>query len=112
TARAVVERGRREKAFAPDGKLHMLAIAGDRSTPSSINRNQGMRRAVAEAAMVVLEEEVYAAWARENAAQQAESRYRRYPDVKLVWAGNDVMAFGAMAAWATRVGTPGVDAWS
>jgi len=111
TARALIERGKREKAFGPDGKLHMLAIAGDRSTPSSINRNQGMRRAVAEAPTVVLEEEVYAAWARENAAQQAESLYRRYPDVKLVWAGNDLMAFGAMAAWEKRGGKPGVDAW-
>ncbi len=111
TARALIERGKREKAFGPDGKLHMLAIAGDRSTPSSINRNQGMRRAVAEAPMVVLEEEVYAAWARENAAQQAESLYRRYPEVKLVWAGNDLMAFGAMAAWEKRGGKPGVDAW-
>jgi ABC-type sugar transport system substrate-binding protein len=111
TARALIERGKKEKAFGPDGKLHMLAIAGDRSTPSSINRNQGMRRAVAEAAMVVLEEEVYAAWARENAAQLAESLYRRYPDVKLVWAGNDLMAFGAMAAWEKRGGKPGVDAW-
>jgi ABC-type sugar transport system substrate-binding protein len=111
TARALIERGKKEKAFAPDGKLHMLAIAGDRSTPSSINRNQGMRRAVAEAAMVVVEEEVYAAWTRENAAQQAESLYRRYPDVKLIWAGNDLMAFGAMAAWEKRGGKPGVDAW-
>ena len=111
TARALIERGKRERAFGPDGKLHMLTIAGDRSTPSSINRNQGMRRAVAEAAMVVLEEEVYAAWTRENAAQQAESLYRRYPDVKLVWAGNDLMTFGAMAAWEKRGGKPGVDAW-
>lgn len=111
TARALIERGKREKAFGPDGKLHMLAIAGDRSTPSSINRNQGMRRVVAEAPMVVLEEEVYAAWTREIAAQQAESLYRRYPDVKLVWAGNDLMAFGAMTAWEKRGGKPGVDAW-
>jgi ABC-type sugar transport system substrate-binding protein len=111
TARALIERGKKEKAFGRDGKLHMLAIAGDRSTPSSINRNQGMRRAVAEAPMVVLEEEVYAAWTRENAAQQAESLYRRYPDVKLVWAGNDLMAFGAMAAWEKRGGKPGMDAW-
>jgi hypothetical protein len=96
TARALIERGKKEKAFGRDGKLHMLAIAGDRSTPSSINRNQGMRRAVAEAPMV---------------AQQAESLYRRYPDVKLVWAGNDLMAFGAMAAWEKRGGKPGVDAW-
>jgi ABC-type sugar transport system substrate-binding protein len=111
TARALIERGKNEKAFGPDGKLHMLAIAGDRSTPSSINRNQGMHRAVAEAPRVVLEEEVYAAWTREIAAQQAESLYRRYPDVKLVWAGNDLMAFGAMAAWESRGGKPGVDAW-
>src|SRR5262252_5253083 len=111
TARALIERGKKERAFGRDGRLHMLAIAGDRSTPSSINRNQGMHRAVAGAPMVVLEEEVYAAWARENAAQQAESFYRRYPDVKLVWAGNDLMAFGAMAAWEKRGGKPGVDAW-
>ena len=36
TARALIERGKKEKAFGRDGKLHMLAIAGDRSTPSSI----------------------------------------------------------------------------
>src|SRR5262245_43309280 len=111
TARALIERGKREKASGADGKLHMLAIAGDRSTPSSSNRNKGMRRALAGAPMVVLEEEVYAAWARENAAQQAESLYRRYPDVKLVWAGNDLMAFGAMTAWEKRGGKPGVNAW-
>jgi ABC-type sugar transport system substrate-binding protein len=111
TARALIERGNKEKAFGRDRKLHMLAIAGDRSTPSSINRNQGMHRAVAEAAGAVIDEEVYAAWTRENAAQQAESLYRRYPDVKLIWAGNDLMAFGAMAAWEKRGGKPGVDAW-
>ena len=64
----------------------MLAIGGDRSTPSSINRNQGMHRAVAEDLTVVLEQEVYAAWTREIASQQADSLYRRYPDVKLIWA--------------------------
>jgi ABC-type sugar transport system substrate-binding protein len=67
TADALIERGRKEKAFGPDGKLHMLAIAGDRSTPSSIKRNQGMRRAIAENPRVVLDQEVYAAWTREKA---------------------------------------------
>jgi ABC-type sugar transport system substrate-binding protein len=111
TARALIERGRREKAFGPDGKLHMLAIAGDRTTASSIKRNQGMRRAVADDPGVVLEQEVYAAWTRENAAEQADLLYRRYPDARLVWAGNDLMAFGAMAAWEKRGGKPGADAW-
>jgi ABC-type sugar transport system substrate-binding protein len=111
TARALIERGKRERAFGPDGKLRMLAIAGDRSTPSSIKRNQGMRRAVAEDPRVTLEQEVYAAWTREKAAEQADWLYQRYPDAKLVWAGNDLMAFGAMTAWEKRAGRPGVDAW-
>jgi ABC-type sugar transport system substrate-binding protein len=111
TADALIERGKKEKAFGPDGKLHMLAIAGDRSTPSSIKRNQGMRRAVAENPNVVLDQEVYAAWTREKAAEQAEWLYQRYPHARLVWAGNDLMAFGAMAAWEKRGGKPGVDAW-
>jgi ABC-type sugar transport system substrate-binding protein len=111
TARALIERGKRERAFGLDGKLRMLAIAGDRSTPSSIKRNQGMRRAVAEDPRVALEQEVYAAWTREKAAEQADWLYQRYPDAKLVWAGNDLMAFGAMTAWEKRAGKPGVDAW-
>ena len=111
TADALIERGKKEKAFGPDGKLHMLAIAGDRSTPSSIKRNQGMRRAVAENPNVVLDQEIYAAWTREKAAEQAEWLYQHYPHARLVWAGNDLMAFGAMAAWEKRGGKPGVDAW-
>jgi ABC-type sugar transport system substrate-binding protein len=111
TARTLIEHGKKEKAVGPDGNLHMLAIAGDRSTPSSINRNQGMRRAVNEHPAVVLEQEVYAAWTREKAAEQAEWLYRRYPHAKLVWAGNDLMAFGAMTAWEKRGGMPGMDAW-
>jgi ABC-type sugar transport system substrate-binding protein len=111
TAHALIERGKREKAFARDGKLHMLSIAGDRSTASSIKRNAGMRHAVAEDPIAVLDQEVYAAWTRENGFGQADWLYRRYPDAKLVWAGNDLMAFGAMAAWEERGGKPGVDAW-
>ena len=111
TARALIERGKKEKAFGPDGKLHMLAIAGDRTTATSIKRNEGMRRAVSEDPMVALDREVYAAWTRGNAIGQADWLYQRHPDAKLVWAGNDLMAFGAMAAWEKRGGKPGVDAW-
>ena len=111
TAKALIARGKREKAYGPDGKLHMIAIAGDRSTPSSINRNLGMRRAVMEDAAVVLEQEIYAAWNRDKAAEQSEWLYQRYPHARLVWAGNDLMAFGAMQTWEKRGGKPGVDAW-
>jgi hypothetical protein len=70
-----------------------------------------MRRAVAENPRVVLDQEVYAAWTREKAHEQADWLYQRYPHAKLIWAGNDLMAFGAMAAWEKRGGKPGADAW-
>jgi ABC-type sugar transport system substrate-binding protein len=111
TAKALIAQGIKARAYAPDGKLHLIAIAGDKSTPSSIKRNEGMRRAVAEHRQVVLEQEVYAAWTREKAAEQSAVLYQRYPRANLVWAGNDLMAFGAMQSWEKRGGKPGVDAW-
>jgi ABC-type sugar transport system substrate-binding protein len=111
TAKALIQQGRAARAQAADGKLHLLAIAGDRSTTSSIQRNEGMLRAVAESADVVLEQIVYAAWTREKAAEQSEWLYARYPDARLVWAGNDLMAFGAMQALEKRGGVPGKNMW-
>lgn len=111
TARALIERGRAAKAFGADKRLHLIAISGDRSTPTSIRRGEGMRRAVAEAPDVVLDQEVFAAWNREKAAEQAEVLFQRHPEARLIWAGNDQMAFGAMQAWEARGGRPGRDAW-
>lgn len=111
TAQALIAQGRSSNAQAADGKLHLIALAGDRSTPSSISRNEGMRRAVAEARDVLLDQEVYAAWNRDKAAEQSEWLFQRYPAARLVWAGNDLMAFGAMQSWEKRGGKPGTDAW-
>ena len=111
TARALIEKGRAAKAQGPDGKLHLLALAGDRTTTASVLRNEGMRRAVREAGDVVVAQEVYADWSREKAAEQAAWLWQRHPQARLVWAGNDLMAFGAMAAWEQRGGVPGKTAW-
>lgn len=111
TAKALIAKGRAAGARGADGKLHLLVIAGDRSTTSSVLRNEGMWRAVREAGDVVIDQEVYANWSREKAAEQAAWLWQRHPDARLVWAGNDLMAFGAMSAWEQRGGTPGKDAW-
>ena len=96
---------RKAEVIAPELGIPHFAVAAEVDAIKAAA--EPLDVAVAEAPTVVLEEEVYAAWARENAAQQAESLYRRYPDVKLVWAGNDLMAFGAMAAWEKRGACPG-----
>jgi ABC-type sugar transport system substrate-binding protein len=111
TAKALIAQGRKAKAVGSDGKLHLVALAGDRTTPSSIHRNNGMLRAVSEAGDVVVDQMVYAAWARDRGAEQAEVLFKRYPEAKLVWAGNDLMAFGAMQALEKQGGAPGRTAW-
>lgn len=111
TAKALIAQGRAARAFGPDGKLHLLAIAGDRSTTSSILRNEGMWQAVREAGDVVVDQEVYAAWSRDKATEQAAVLFVRHPHARLVWAGSDQMAFGAMAALEKRGGTPGKTHW-
>lgn len=111
TAKSLIAKGRAAKAQAPDGKLHLLAIAGDRSTPVSIQRNEGMRRAISEAGDVVLDQEVYADWSRAKAAEQSAVLFGRHPGARLIWAGSDQMAFGAMQSWEQRGGQPGKDAW-
>lgn len=111
SAKALIERGMREKRFGADGKLHMIAIAGDRSTESSLLRNEGMAKAVRENSRVVLDQMVHADWQRDSARQMASELYGRYPDAALVWAGNDLMALGAMDALVARGGQPGKDRW-
>lgn len=111
TARQLILTGRQVKAHGADGRLHLLAISGDRSTPTSLRRGAGMRRAVAEAGDVVVDQEIFGAWSREKAAEQSEWLYRRHPEARLIWAGNDLMAFGAMDSWGKRGGVPGQDAW-
>jgi len=110
TAKSMIEQGRRANLFAPDGKLHMLVIAGDRSTTASAKRNLGMRRAVAEAKDTVVDQEVYGEWSRSKAQEQSLWLYKRYPQAHLIWCGNDLMAFGAMEAWRLLGGHPGKDA--
>lgn len=111
TAKALLQEARKGKVRGPDGKVHVIAIAGDRTTTSSIRRNDGMLKAMSEAPDVHLVQTVYAAWNREKAAEQAEVLFERYPHARAVWAGNDLMAFGAMQAWEKRGGTVGKDAW-
>lgn len=111
TAQALIAKGRAAKAHGADGKLHMLAIAGDRSTPVSIHRNEGMQRAIREAGDVVLDQVIYSDWNREKAQQQSAVLFERYPLARLIWAGSDQMAFGAMTSWERRGGQPGQNAW-
>ena len=109
TAKALIEKGRTAAWLARGEQLHMVALSGDKLTPSSILRAQGMRRALVEAGDVVLDQEVFSGFNRERALEQMRWLLQRYPQTRLVWAGNDLMAFGAMDAARSHNLAPGRD---
>jgi len=108
-AKELISAARARGLRAADGKVHLLALTGDRATTTSAQRIQGMRRAVDEARDVVLAQEVNAQFSRQKAQEAAEQLLVRHPQVRAVWAGSDQMAFGAMQALEARLGVPGKD---
>lgn len=100
TAKALIQQGLQGRRPGHGAPLRMLALAGDRTTPSSIQRSEGMRRALAEHPEVELRLQLFANWRRDEAAQLMRSTLQKSGSEapQLVWAGSDQMAFGAMEA--------------
>lgn len=109
TARALIEAGIQRGQSDSVGQLHMVALSGTYSTGSSILRNQGLEQALAEFPQVVLHQMVQSDWNRYKSHGQMLHLLRRYPQVTLVWCGNDEMAFGAIQAAQEEGLIPGKD---
>jgi ABC-type sugar transport system substrate-binding protein len=93
----------------PGEPIEMLAFSGTNGTPVSLLREKGMLRAVAEHPHVRLRQVVLGGWRRDRAEEQALMLLKRYPKVTLIWAANDLMAFGAMDAVKAFSKQPGKD---
>ena len=97
-------------AQLPEGTpLGMIALAADRSTHTSLQRNQGLLRALEEFPHVQLHQQVYADWSYDKALQQATHMLRRYPEAQLIWSANDLQAYGAIRAARETGRVPGKD---
>jgi ABC-type sugar transport system substrate-binding protein len=96
-------------AVAPGESIDLLAFSGLKITPSAQLREKGMQRALAEHPQVRLRQLVYGGWTQQRACEQARQLLVRYPNVSLVWAANDEMAFGAMRAFSEAGKVPGKD---
>lgn len=112
-ARALISVARARDLRSSDGKIHLLALGGDDSTPTSIARTNGLMRVVGENSDVVIDRLLFANWNETEAERLTENflqwAQRRDINIAGVWAANDPMAFGAMNA-AKRVGyVPGKD---
>lgn len=108
-AERLIREARRRSLTASDTGMQMLAISGDRATAASIEREAGLRRALKGHGDVRLMQLVYGEWSTERARAQMDVLISRYPEARMVWSANDIMAFGAMeAAEAHRI-VPGRD---
>lgn len=76
----------------------LVAIAGSRQTPVSQERVQGLQRSLAQYPEISLRQIVHGDWQQVRATTQMSQLIQRYPDVRLVWAASDEMAFGAINA--------------
>lgn len=94
-----------------DTPLGIIALAGDRSTDTSLQRNKGLLRALEEFAQVTLHQQVHADWSYTKAREQAAHLLRRYPEAQLIWSASDLQAFGAVQALQEGGRTPGKDAF-
>ncbi len=80
--------------FPPGTPLHVLMMAGDHATPASSERVAAAQRVLAAHPEVRLTQLVYGEWERQRALQQGLWLLQRHPQINLVWAANDEMAFG------------------
>lgn len=84
----------------PGSTPELIAIAGDRSSGTSIGRNLGLQKALAEFPQIRLRQMVFADWSQAKAKQQTEHLLKRYPRAQLIWAASDLLAYGAIDALA------------
>lgn len=105
-AERLIEQARRQNFSEP---LHMLALGGDNVTPAALEREQGLREALAREPSVQLQQLVYARWQRDKALSKSLFMLKRYPQAQLIWAANDQMAFGAVDALRSLQKVPGQD---
>ncbi|OVE73732.1 hypothetical protein BVX93_00890, partial [bacterium B13(2017)] len=97
-ARILIDESKEKKLFASDGKIHMIGLSGLESDSPTILRNQGLTLAVQEDELVMLHQIIPADWQFELAKNRFPQLLKRYPDSTIVWAANDTMGLGVVAA--------------
>ena len=88
-------------------KTGLLAIGGNKVTLASQQRLKGMLEFIAKNRSVDLYQTLYSEWRQDKAEAQIYGLLRRWPNTQLIWAANDPMALGALAAAKRRNFRPG-----
>ena len=85
-----------------DREAQVIGITGDRSTPVSMERAQGVADFIARAGRGQVLQLAFSDWSDTDAESKASILLARYPQTNILWAANDSMALGALRAVKAR----------
>ncbi len=94
---------------ASDGKLHLIALAGDNQTPAGLQRIDGLLEEVSRNEDVFLRQVVPCHWQQTESRNKISLILNRYPETGAIWSDNDEMALGAMEGLIALGKKPGRD---
>ncbi|MCG8617661.1 MAG: ABC transporter substrate-binding protein [Desulfobacterales bacterium] len=107
-ARHLMARARKMNKKGRDGRRHMVALEGNRSSEASNARVKGFEKAI-EGSEFVNHQYFHSKW-REHLAYEAFNLSTiRYPDVSVFWTASDSMAVGVIKAAEHQGWVPGKD---
>lgn len=76
----------------------IVAITGNKATPVSNIRVQGLLDYMADSNKGGIYQIVYGKWSYDDGKSKALALLNRYPDINIIWTANDSMAMGAFDA--------------
>jgi ABC-type sugar transport system substrate-binding protein len=83
-------------------EAQVMGITGDRNTPVSLERAEGVKDYVAHAGRGRIHQLAFGDWSYADGEQKAHVLLSRYPETNIIWASNDSMALGALRAVKAR----------
>ncbi|MCP4164179.1 MAG: substrate-binding domain-containing protein [Deltaproteobacteria bacterium] len=110
-AKSIIKKAIKNGGVARNGNLHIVGMAGDLVTPAAIERNMGLKKAVAELKNVDLKQIFVCQWSKDLAHSKISHIFTRYPEVGAIWAANDPIALGSMDGTVALGKKPGKDVY-
>ena len=89
------------------GSGAVLEVQGRSGSPPTLSRSYGLREVLAKRPTIKIVDTIVADWLRDTAEDKVAERIRVLPDIDVIFAQNDAMAFGAWRA-AKSAGRAGI----
>jgi ABC-type sugar transport system substrate-binding protein len=98
-----------KKKINTNSSFNMIAIDGDKATPTSIERENGLKHFLNENKNINLKQTLSAEWSKDVAYEQTNVILDRYKNINMVWAANDPIALGVLKSAKEKGRNPGND---